>query len=158
MILYKNTKIKVPSPDRNTDLIDIVVGVLPGDTSAQYLFLICLDYVFRTSVDLMEEKGFTLAKVRSKRCPTQTITDAHYVDDIALLTNTPTQVKSMLDCLEKAAGGIGLHVHADKTEYMCFNQNKCRHLHSKRWAWKEWQSSHMSEAASHLPKTTSIPN
>ena len=23
---------------------------------------------------------------------------------------------------ERAAGGIGLHVNADKTEYMCFNQ------------------------------------
>ena len=42
--------------------------------------------------------------------------------DIALLANTPTQAKSLLHNLEQPAGGIGLHMNADKTEYMCFNQ------------------------------------
>ena len=45
-----------------------------------------------------------------------------YADDIALLTNTPTQAESLLHNLEQAAGGIGLHVNADKMEYMCFKQ------------------------------------
>ena len=45
-----------------------------------------------------------------------------YADDIALLANTPIQTKSQLYSLEQAAGGISLHVNADKTEYMCFNQ------------------------------------
>ena len=44
--------------------------------------------------------------------------DANYADDIALLANTPAQAES----LERAAGGIGLHVNADKTEYLFFNQ------------------------------------
>ena len=39
-----------------------------------------------------------------------------------LLANTPAQAETMLHSLEQAAGGIGLHVNADKTEYMCFNQ------------------------------------
>ena len=38
------------------------------------------------------------------------------------LANSPAQAKSQLHSLEQAAGGIGLHVNADKTEYMCFNQ------------------------------------
>ena len=59
--------------------------------------------------------GFKLAKERSKRYPAQTNTDADYADDIALIANTPTQVKSLLHSLEQAAGGIGLHVNADKT-------------------------------------------
>ena len=37
------------------------------------------------------------------------------------LAISPTQAESLLLCLEWAAGGIGLHVNADKTEYMCFN-------------------------------------
>ena len=37
-------------------------------------------------------------------------------------TNTPAQVESLLHSLERAAGGIGLHVNADKTAHMCFNQ------------------------------------
>ena len=52
----------------------------------------------------------------------RTITSAYYADDIALLVNTPTQVESLLHSLEQAAGGISLHVNANKTELMCFNQ------------------------------------
>ena len=51
MILYRNTKVKVRSPDGDTEYFDIVAGVLQGDTLAPYLFIICLDYVLRTSID-----------------------------------------------------------------------------------------------------------
>ena len=34
MILYKNTKVKVRSPDGDTEYFDIVAGVLQGDTLA----------------------------------------------------------------------------------------------------------------------------
>ena len=40
MMPYKNTKVKVRSPDGNTDSIDIVTGVLQGDTLAPYLFFL----------------------------------------------------------------------------------------------------------------------
>ena len=50
-ILYKNTKVKVRSLDGDTEYFDIVAGVLQGDTLARYLFIICLDYVLRTSID-----------------------------------------------------------------------------------------------------------
>ena len=53
----------------------------------------------------------------------QVLQDADYSDDIALLVNTPTQAKSLLHSLEWVAGGIGLHVNADKRDYMCFNQS-----------------------------------
>ena len=52
----------------------------------------------------------------------QTIMDLDYADDIALLANTPTQAESLLDNLEWAAADIGLHVNADKMEYLYFNQ------------------------------------
>ena len=45
-----------------------------------------------------------------------------YADDIAMLANTPNQTETLLHSLEQAAAGIGLHVNAHKTEYMCFNQ------------------------------------
>ena len=48
-----------------------------------------------------------------------------YADDIALLANTPTQAESLLHSLEQAAGGIGLQMNVDKTEYMSFNQEGC---------------------------------
>ena len=36
--------------------------------------------------------------------------------------NTPNQAETLLHSLERAATGIGLHVNAHKTEYMCYNQ------------------------------------
>ena len=121
-ILYKNTKVKVPSPDGDTGYFDIVAGVLQGDSLALYLFIICLDYVFRTSIDKIRENGFKLTKKRSRWYPVKTITDADYADDIVILANTPNQAETLLHSLERATAGIGLHVNAHKTEYMCFNQ------------------------------------
>ena len=70
----------------------------------------------------MKENGFTLKKARSRGYPAQTITDADYADDIALLANTPTQAESLQHSLEQSAGGIGFHMNVVKTEYMCFHQ------------------------------------
>ena len=39
MMLYKNTKVKVHSTDRDTDYFKIVTGVLQGDMLAPYLFI-----------------------------------------------------------------------------------------------------------------------
>ena len=71
------------------------------------------------SIDLMKENGFMLAKERSWRYSAQTITDADYSDDIALLAISPAQIESLLYSL---ADAIGLHVNVDKTAYMYFNQ------------------------------------
>ena len=122
MILYRNTKVKVRSPDGDTEYFDIVAGVLQGDTQAPYLFIIYLDYVLRTSIDKIRENGFELTKKRNRRYPAKTITDADYADDIALLANTPNQAETLLHSLERAAAGIGLHLNAHTTEYMSFNQ------------------------------------
>ena len=92
------------------------------DTLAPYLFIICLDYVLRTSIDKIREKGFELKKKSGGRYPAKTITGADNADDIALLTNTPNQAETQQHSLERAATGIGLHVNAHKTEYMCYNQ------------------------------------
>ena len=77
MMLYKNMKVKVFSLDGDTDYFDIVAGVLQGDTLAPYLFIICLDNVLRTSIDIMKDNGFKLTKERSRRYPTKTITDTN---------------------------------------------------------------------------------
>ena len=78
--------------------------------------------MLRTSIDKIRENGFKLTKKRSRRYTAKTITDADYADDIALLANTLNQAETLLNSLERAATGIGLHVDAHKTEYMCYNQ------------------------------------
>ena len=81
-----------------------------------------VNLMIRTLIDKIRENGFELTKRRSKRYPAKTITDADYADDLALLANTPYQAETLLHSLEWAAAGIGLHVNAHKTEYMCYNQ------------------------------------
>ena len=66
-ILYRNTKVKVRSPDGDTEYFDILAGGLQGDTLAPYLFIICLDYVLRTSIDKIKENNFELTKKRSRK-------------------------------------------------------------------------------------------
>ena len=122
MMIYRNTKLKVCSLDRDTDYFDIIAGVLQWDTLASYLFIICLDYVLRTSINKMKENSFKLIKERSRRYPAQTITNADYKDDIAPLVNAPAQTETQLHSLERAAASIGLHANAHETEYICFNQ------------------------------------
>ena len=76
--------------------------------------------MLRTSIE-EEENVFALAKERNRRRPAQTIMDADYADNIALLANTPTQAESLLHSLERATGCRGLHVNTDKKEFMCLN-------------------------------------
>ena len=73
IMLYKNTKVEFRSPNGDKDYFDIVASVQQRDTLAPYLFIICLDYVLRTSIDLMKDGGFKLAKERRTRYLAQTI-------------------------------------------------------------------------------------
>ena len=70
-ILYRNTKVKVRSPDEDTEY---------------------KKYKIR-------ENAFELTKKRSRRYPATTITDADYADDRAILANTPYQAETLLHSL-----------------------------------------------------------
>ena len=107
---------KVGSPDGDTEYFDNVAEVLQGDTLAPHVFIICLDYVLRTSIDKIKENGFKLTEKRNRRYTANTITDADYADNRAILANTPNQTETLLHCFEQAAAGIGLHVNVHKTE------------------------------------------
>ena len=122
MMLYRNMKVNMFSPDGDTDYFDIAVGVLQGGTLSPYLFMIYLDYVLRTSIYEIKYNGFKLTKEISRRYPAQTITGEDYIDEIVLLTYTPALAETLLHSLERATAGIGLHINIVKTEYMCFNQ------------------------------------
>ena len=62
-------KVKVRSPDRDTDFFDIVADVLQGDTLAPYLFITCLDYVLRMSINKRKVNGFKLTKEKKQKIP-----------------------------------------------------------------------------------------
>ena len=120
-MLCKNTKAMVPLPNVDSDLFDIVAGILKGDTLASYLLMIYLDSVQRTSID--EKNVLALKTARSKWYTTETIKNTDDADDLELLTNKHTLVKSLLYIQLQAAGGIGLYINSDKTVFMCFKQD-----------------------------------
>ena len=71
----------------------------------------------------MKQNGFPQKIVRGWRYPVKTINDSDYADDLALLSNTPTQAKSRLHSLEQTTRGISLYLNPDKTDFMSFNQD-----------------------------------
>ena len=69
MILYRNTKVKIHSPDGDTEYFDIVARVLQENTLVPYLFTICLDYVLRTSIDKNQRKRLRADKEKKQKVP-----------------------------------------------------------------------------------------
>ena len=124
-ILFRNTKVKVRSPDGDTECFDIVAGVIQEDTLAPYLFVICLDCVLRTSVDKIRENGFEMTKKKKK--------EAECTPQNQLQTSTtpmtyrywqihPTKPKHYCIVWNKppqASAAMSMHT---KREYMCYNQ------------------------------------
>ena len=126
--LYENTQAKVITPDGDTDLFNILAGVLQGDTLAPYLFAIVLDYVMRQAINGREsELGFELVSRRGRRQPPIYVTDLDFADDIALLCEEIEQAQKLLNSVEAEAAKVGLHVNAKKTEAAIQSQNTTQH-------------------------------
>ena len=102
-----------------------VPGVLQGYTLASRLFIICLDYLLRTLINLIKRNGFTLKKTRIRQYPT--VTDIDYANDLELLSNTPAQTKFLLHSLEQAPGDIDLYMNANKTEFKVLKRRSYIH-------------------------------
>ena len=68
-MLYRSTKVKARSSDGDTDYFDIVAGVLQEDTFASYLFIICLDYWLRTSIDKMKDNTSSRQRKEAEGTP-----------------------------------------------------------------------------------------
>ena len=57
----------IRSPDGDTDFVDIIAGVLQGNTLAIFLFIIGLHNVQRTSIALIKEKSFHAKNILKKQ-------------------------------------------------------------------------------------------
>ena len=122
MMLYKNMKAMVYTPDEDRDFFDIIVGILQGDALASYMFIFCQDNIVWTSIDLIEKNGFTLKKTRKRRYFVETKTDVDIADNVAVLANTPAQAEFLLLSLEQEMEGIDIYGNANKIE--CFLNKK----------------------------------
>ena len=118
---YDHTTAKVLSPDGETPSIDILAGVLQGDTLAPYLFIVVLDYALRKATSGKDDQGFTITPRKSRRVPPVTITDLDFADDIALLSDTVAQAQEMLVAVEAECKRVGLMLNSKKTKVMALN-------------------------------------
>ena len=69
-----------------------------------------------------KRKWFHTKKARSRQYPTETMIDADYAEDLVLFINATTQAKFLLYSIQQVTGGIGLFMNANKTEFMCLEQ------------------------------------
>ena len=107
MMLYKNTRLMVISPDGDTPFFKITTSVLQGDTIAPFLFIICLDYVLRNSLKDIENLGLIITKCKSRRYPATRVTYIEYADDIAITTNSIEEANTILHQIEYISKDIG---------------------------------------------------
>ena len=120
--IYTNTKAKVMSPDGETDVFEILMGVLQGDTLAPFLFVIVLDYALRTAINGREESlGFTMIPRKSRRVTAKMQTDLDFADDIALISDHIEQARELLLSVERESKKVGLRINTGKTKYMYYN-------------------------------------
>ena len=120
--VLENTRARVLTPDGETDLLNIVAGVLQGDTLAPYLFAIVVDYVMRQALgDKEAEVGFEFERRRGRRHPAIIICDLDFADDIALLLEEVEQAQELLTHVEHGSVRVGLHLN-DKV--MAYNQEE----------------------------------
>ena len=121
-LMYEKTMAKVLSPDGETELFEILAGVLQGDTLAPYLFAIVIDYCMRQAIgDDAERLGLTLERRKSRRVGPKIITDVDFADDIALISEDMDKANEFLLRVESAAASVGLHINEGKTKVMTLN-------------------------------------
>ena len=65
--MYEDTKMRVLSPNGETDLFEILTGVLQGNIISFCLVVIVLDYALSEAIEDKEEELLILEKSRSRR-------------------------------------------------------------------------------------------
>ncbi|XP_038050883.1 uncharacterized protein LOC119724034 [Patiria miniata] len=105
-----------------TESFDILTGVLQGDILAPFLFIIVLYYALRKAINIREEElGFTIVPRKSRRLSHVMITDMDFAYDIALVSNTVEQARTLLLSVEEECLKVGLQLNTKKTKVLAYN-------------------------------------
>ena len=100
-VMYCSTGAKIISLDRHTEQFMILAGVLQVDTLAPYLSIMLLDYALQhTIAGRQKELGFTITPRLSHRVHPMMLTDLHFADNIALISDGMVQAQEPLSRVE----------------------------------------------------------
>ena len=100
-----------------------VYSAAPADWASGCCYL--ADHKVKTKESDKIDKNVILASEKKKTVEYEDSSDTSCIwcpCNGPLRANKPNQTETLLHSLERAAAGIGLHVNAHKTEFMCFNQ------------------------------------
>lgn len=78
----------------------ILVGVLPGDTLAPFLFILVMDFVVmrKEMIDSYGVKICNQTGTTRRGTPEKYLTDLDFADDIVLLSSTIKGAQTLLTC------------------------------------------------------------
>ena len=116
LMLYKNTRSMVRSPDGDTSFFDITTGVIHGHKRAQFICIICIHYILKKSMDSNLHPGFTLSKEKAIDTLMYTLPILTTLKNIAVIINSLIYANKLLNKFEDMVKDIGLHIQSDKTE------------------------------------------
>ena len=103
-ILYRNTKVKVRSPDGDTEYFDSCSrSTTRGHAGSVSLYHLSRLRTLEHRLTKSKRMASNWRRKEAEDNPATTITDADYADDIAILANTPDQAETLLHSLERAA-------------------------------------------------------
>ena len=154
MSMYYGAKASVKVDGIMSEMMELCVGVLQGDTLAPFLFVLVLDWILRNAIPEEDKSlGFHYQKnlnplnnssvsscTRSKASPCNAdkyVTDLDFADDIAMLNGSMDNSLSgntiisnanfMFQKIKFWATKIGLNINFDKTKYLLIgNWNEFR--------------------------------
>ena len=86
MILYKNTKVNIFSPDGDTDFFDIAAGILQGDILGLYL-----PRLHTSNVNRSNERKWLYTKRQEADDTLHKLSRTQTTQMTVLLANTPAQ-------------------------------------------------------------------
>ena len=99
---------------------------MQGNTPANVLFVVKLDYAMRQAIDGREvyfsiEFGLEIIQRQGRRHPAIQLTYLSYADDIELISQEVEQAQQLLTSIETEVCNIGIQLNSKKTEVMMFN-------------------------------------
>ena len=118
-VLYSNSSSAVIVDGSISNPFDVTTGVLQGDVSAPFLFIILVDYLWGKASG--PDSGVVTCPRQPRRYPAKMLNDLDFADDIALLESSMSRAQSQLTGTADAAADLGLVISVPKTEFMTIN-------------------------------------
>ena len=117
-MFYDNFECSIILGNTTTEAFPVKSGVRQGCILSPILFLVTIDWVMRQSISL-RSRGIQWTIFSH-------LQDLDFVDDIAILSSTPTHLQEKSDDLNTNAKKTGLIISKKKSKIMCVNSDALR--------------------------------